>query len=642
MRRLLFAALWLLLCCGSAWAQSQCAGPNYTFKSPLTLSGSTVSSSNVFNVVSYGATAVDGNGPANLAAIQSAITAACAQTGTHGEEATVFFPSAPIPPSGNAVYAINGGILQIPCNNITIDSARNVVLHQYANAPTFLIESSATGLLLDPPLLGGGSGSCTASSQSAACNSLKLTDNTTWLQLMDLSTLDLWKTPPTAFTVEATLKPTNASQSQVIVSSQGKYTSSAALTSAFALKNNSGSAQCKMDIGGTVYTVSDSGTSFTNGTPVHVACSYDGSTLRLFVGGVSKGTPASASGTVTQQPWEGVSVGPDNLYFDSVGVNNAFTGDIDSLRISNNARYTSNFTPPTSKFTSDTNTLALLNFDNQAWGPGTVAYAASSATYYLLARNTGSTGSTNVTIKNLNIVSSGSGIVAMNFSTLFNLADLIISSSRYGVYLWDNNYEGNVSNVKISAGAGSFLAWFEDSTSGSGEREALNLLSAGPFGLWAEAGGEWKNLFYTPTGNNEYPAIFSNPSGSSAEVAVLINPQFDNENGAPTKTMVTIDDVPSLTMIGGGIESSGATDTEPLVAIDDSSQGRVNNFIGTSFQGDADTPEFIHVITAPSQPVTVISPYTIPNAGSVAISDDCTHLLVMSGPSWNSCGNSFK
>jgi hypothetical protein len=53
-------------------------------------------------------------------------------------------------------------------------------------------------------------------------------------------------------------------------------------------------------------------------------------------------------------------------FFKSEGVISNFSGGIywDEIRISNTQRYTSDFTPSTSAFVSDENTLALFHFDN--------------------------------------------------------------------------------------------------------------------------------------------------------------------------------------------------------------------------------------------------------------------------------------
>lgn len=53
----------------------------------------------------------------------------------------------------------------------------------------------------------------------------------------------------------------------------------------------------------------------------------------------------------------------DSLRFGSNTVIN-FNGYIDEVRISNTARYSSNFTPTTGAFTTDANTISLQHFDN--------------------------------------------------------------------------------------------------------------------------------------------------------------------------------------------------------------------------------------------------------------------------------------
>lgn len=88
----------------------------------------------------------------------------------------------------------------------------------------------------------------------------------------------------------------------------------------------------------------------------HFAAVMDGGTAEMFIDGVSGGT-ASRNGTC---------VDASGL---RIGVSTSGTADwqgwIDEIRISNNARYTSNFNGslPTSGFTSDDNTIVLLHMD---------------------------------------------------------------------------------------------------------------------------------------------------------------------------------------------------------------------------------------------------------------------------------------
>jgi hypothetical protein len=97
-------------------------------------------------------------------------------------------------------------------------------------------------------------------------------------------------------------------------------------------------------------------TSLAVGTWYHVAVSNNGTTSRLFVGGVQ------------ETSWSSVSINTGSSYAVRIGANttgaesNTF-GHLDEFRISNNARYVTNFTPATSAFVNDANTLLLLHMD---------------------------------------------------------------------------------------------------------------------------------------------------------------------------------------------------------------------------------------------------------------------------------------
>ena len=91
------------------------------------------------------------------------------------------------------------------------------------------------------------------------------------------------------------------------------------------------------------------GTLVTN-TWYHIAYVDDGSNISLFLNGTSvgsRGTPGALTNAIMYL----------GGYSNSLGTN----GYIDELRISNTARYTSNFTPSTTPFVNDANTLLLIH-----------------------------------------------------------------------------------------------------------------------------------------------------------------------------------------------------------------------------------------------------------------------------------------
>jgi hypothetical protein len=88
----------------------------------------------------------------------------------------------------------------------------------------------------------------------------------------------------------------------------------------------------------------DGSTSVSTNTWYHVAAVRNGSTVTLYVNGISEGTPANISTNSLVSETSPVYVGTYNYGF-------VLTGYIDDLRITKGvARYTSNFTAPTSAF----------------------------------------------------------------------------------------------------------------------------------------------------------------------------------------------------------------------------------------------------------------------------------------------------
>jgi len=100
----------------------------------------------------------------------------------------------------------------------------------------------------------------------------------------------------------------------------------------------------------------------------HVAGVRNGTTTTLYLNGVG-GTAASYSGSAGDTNASAWNIG----YWGLSG--EYFTGYIDEVRISNTARYTSNFTPSTSAFTEDANTVLLIHSDTTN---GSTAFTDSS------------------------------------------------------------------------------------------------------------------------------------------------------------------------------------------------------------------------------------------------------------------------
>lgn len=101
-------------------------------------------------------------------------------------------------------------------------------------------------------------------------------------------------------------------------------------------------------------TVITGSTAITVNTWHHVAISRSGGTTKIFLNGNQEGNSYTDN---TNFPAKPLVIGADRTNASGV------TGYIDEVRVSNSARYTTNFTVPLSEFPRDINTLLLLHFN---------------------------------------------------------------------------------------------------------------------------------------------------------------------------------------------------------------------------------------------------------------------------------------
>ena len=98
------------------------------------------------------------------------------------------------------------------------------------------------------------------------------------------------------------------------------------------------------------------GTAMTTGSFHHIALVKSGSTLTQYLNGTANGNVGTgltgSFGISTTDLWVGAGAGAYSL-----------NGWLDEVRISNSARYTTTFTPTTSAFVNDANTLLLIHAD---------------------------------------------------------------------------------------------------------------------------------------------------------------------------------------------------------------------------------------------------------------------------------------
>ena len=117
---------------------------------------------------------------------------------------------------------------------------------------------------------------------------------------------------------------------------------------------STGNVSVRLNDGGTTRTIN---TTFSTGQWYHYALVNNGGTITWYVDGSSVGT-ASWSSTINSPDkilrWGGYSAG---------GTSDKFEGWLDEYRFSSTARYTAGFTPDSTAFTNDADTLLLMHMD---------------------------------------------------------------------------------------------------------------------------------------------------------------------------------------------------------------------------------------------------------------------------------------
>jgi hypothetical protein len=100
------------------------------------------------------------------------------------------------------------------------------------------------------------------------------------------------------------------------------------------------------------------GSNWTVNTWQHIALVRNGNDHKLYINGTQSGSTYTATNSITSvQNFVTVGCNSDTPYGAS------FNGHIDEVRVSNTARYTANFTPSTTPFVNDANTLLLIHAD---------------------------------------------------------------------------------------------------------------------------------------------------------------------------------------------------------------------------------------------------------------------------------------
>ena len=244
------------------------------------------------------------------------------------------------------------------------------------------------------------------------------------------------------FTVEAYVRPTNATQTDPSVVSLWNFPDS---RRSWGIFGNSGGVSAVYN-GSIRGAVSPDG-EFATRTEItgtlrlnswnHVAFVRNGNTLNFFIDGVSQGT-ASYTGSVYSNTTDGVMVGAMGDASDGRNHMNAFISNVRIIK--GTALYTSNFTPPSAPLTNVTNTKLLTCQENQL----KILTDTTDATGGNSIQNTNNSGITSTT-GNRSDSNSSSLVLAVPFNgTTDDICDEIGSNTAKAATLTNSPSSENI------------------------------------------------------------------------------------------------------------------------------------------------------------------------------------------------------
>lgn len=284
-----------------------------------------------------------------------------------------------------------------------------------------------------------------------------------WLNARDSTALEI--NGLTAFTAECFWKPDDTTIAPNIFSSTGKWLPSDAIPTAFDVHTSGvGLLGHQFQTSNTTVNATVGYTLSTNSV-YHIAQTYDGVNVRLFIGEPGKlntlASTVSASGAIVQKPSEDVMIGKSfQLSPEQSFVRVSPYGKINSVRYSNICRYTSAFTPVNSKLTKDNNTLLLVDPDGM-FENGLVQTQSSLGTGWLVPRGSVMGAPGNPDIRDFFVNGNGGYCGAITFSgfcTYPRVERIRGTSLRFGVHIGDQSHFGRYQELYFSAPSGNTQA----------------------------------------------------------------------------------------------------------------------------------------------------------------------------------------
>lgn len=268
------------------------------------------------------------------------------------------------------------------------------------------------------------------------------------------------------------------------------------------------------------------------GTTVYeVELSYDGSNLRLIINGILRATSPATGALVEDHPDQDIQIGdaPQMWPYAIGNAGGTTRGWIDSVEISNVARSTCGgsttlgttcYKPRTSKFTNDSHTLFLCNFDHVFLNGTLIQSDDSTGGYMALLTDSTALGAGN-SFRNFDMRGGNFEIEAENapFTQIRNVRNDFNGCPREGaIRLLTNSYASTISDVTLCGGYAPIATVFAGIL-----RVISPNINCGAFcGVFQSA-----DIFdpYMNIGSNAYAGLVLGGGG------VVVDPNEDEESG---------------------------------------------------------------------------------------------------------------
>ncbi|HLH05685.1 MAG TPA: glycosyl hydrolase family 28-related protein [Terriglobales bacterium] len=477
--------------------------------------------------------------------------------------------------------------------------------------------------VISPPVSLGYTGVPTGPALASGNGSSMYLDgsNNYLLNFRDVSAVEL--NGRNSLTVELFYKPNarfgSADGTHNILSSSGWTTPVDSNTSLVIQHGANDQIIAMLNVSGTLKAVGTAANAVQAGTTYHIAFTYDGTMLRLFLNGALQGS-TTATGAIKQLACEDFLLGPTPGGWLESSFNNPMTnGWVDSIRISSTARYTADFTAPSTKATFDSNTMLLLNFDNN-FDQFTTATTPDGAAYLFLRRPGGSYGQVNfLDFRDLNLI--GTGPYAIY--TVNSRFDNVMTTGYWrGFQLINNDYLNRLTSVKV-IGAEKTLFDLGIGPMGGVLTMSDIALTGGHYSFYQDTGSAIIDGLWIEQGNGtEIGAVFKGWANSSL---VLNHPVFSAEtNPSTNRHAIAFVNMGNVVVNGGVIETSNGA---PHIAVHGGTS-IIHNGGNYSLVGTAPTTIF-RIYTPPTNKVQLVSP--MQQWMSVPWSDNMSAMAVLAG-----------